>query len=255
MTAPIQPGAEPWSHAGGPTGALCLHGFTGNPQSMRPVADALGDAGFTVELPLLPGHGTAVEDMLDVGWKDWTDAVDTAYTQLAARCEQVVVAGLSMGGGLTLWLAAQHPEIAGIICINPAVQPPDPDMLAMVRSMVDSGERTFQGGIGADIADPDVTELAYGSTPLQPLLSLADGLGDLVPQLGSIRCPLLLLSSRQDHVVDPVQGDFLAQAVAGPVERVHLERSYHVATLDYDRDLVIERSVAFARHVTGVGPA
>lgn len=58
------PGAEPWSHVGGPAGALVLHGFTGNPGSVRGVADALAAAGFTVELPLLPGHGTRVEDLI-----------------------------------------------------------------------------------------------------------------------------------------------------------------------------------------------
>ena len=51
MTAPIIPGAEPFSADGGPQGALVLHGFTGNPGSMRGVAEALAAAGFTVDLP------------------------------------------------------------------------------------------------------------------------------------------------------------------------------------------------------------
>jgi carboxylesterase len=65
-------GAEPWSHVGeGPHGALVVHGFTGNPGSMRGVAEALAAAGFHVEMPLLPGHGTRVEDMLPTRWADW----------------------------------------------------------------------------------------------------------------------------------------------------------------------------------------
>ena len=72
VTAPILPGAEPWSAAGGSHGVLVLHGFTGNPQSMRPLAEACAAAGFTVELPLLPGHGTAVEDMVPTRWEDWS---------------------------------------------------------------------------------------------------------------------------------------------------------------------------------------
>ena len=63
-------GAEPFSAAGGPYGVLVLHGFTGNPGSMRPLAEAFADAGFSVELPLLPGHGTSVEDMLGTGFDD-----------------------------------------------------------------------------------------------------------------------------------------------------------------------------------------
>src|SRR5687767_14302407 len=69
--SPIIPGAEPWSAVGGPNGVLVVHGFTGNPQSMRPLAEAFAAAGFTVELPLLPGHGTVIEDMIPTRWADW----------------------------------------------------------------------------------------------------------------------------------------------------------------------------------------
>ena len=72
MTA-ILAGAEPLSHVGtSTTGVLVLHGFTGNPSSMRAIADAMAGLGYHVELPLLPGHGTVVDDMLDTGWADWS---------------------------------------------------------------------------------------------------------------------------------------------------------------------------------------
>ena len=80
VTASIIPGAEPYSATGDARGALVLHGFTGNPQSMRGLALALADAGFTVEMPLLPGHGTEIADMLPTRWEDWSDAAEAAYT-------------------------------------------------------------------------------------------------------------------------------------------------------------------------------
>src|SRR5262245_31617071 len=98
---PVLPGAEPWSSTGGPAGALCLHGFTGNPSSMRGLAEAFAAAGFSVELPRLPGHGTTVEEMKGTGWADWTAEVESAYQRLASRTERLVVAGLSMGGSLS----------------------------------------------------------------------------------------------------------------------------------------------------------
>ena len=79
---------------------LVLHGFTGNPQSMRPLAEAVAKAGFTVDLPLLPGHGTAVEDLIPKRWEDWSGAAESAYQALAARCDRVLVTGLSVGGTL-----------------------------------------------------------------------------------------------------------------------------------------------------------
>jgi carboxylesterase len=245
----VMPGAEPFSADGGPHGALVLHGFTGSPQSMRPLAAILAAAGFSVELPRLPGHGTSVRDMLTTRWDDWARGADAAYVELASRCERVVVVGLSMGGTLSAWLAGRHPEIAGLALINPLVQPIDVSITELAHDLLDKGEATMPG-IGSDIADPDQTELAYSETPLECLLSLASAVADLTVTLSEISMPLLLLNSPQDHVVSPSNSELLATAVRGPVERVSLDRSYHVATLDYDRELIETRVVDFVRRVT-----
>jgi carboxylesterase len=247
----IIPGCEPWSASGGPRGALVIHGFTGNPQSLRGLAEALNGAGYAVELPLLPGHGTSVDDLVDTGWADWSAAVETAYEALAARADKVVVAGLSMGGSLALWLAARHPEIAGVVCVNPAVEM-GAEMVDGIRQMVDGGVDRIPA-IGGDVADPAGREKAYDATPLRPLLSLAEAAAETVDDLAKIACPVLLMTSPQDHVVDPRNSDIVAERVSGAVERVTLERSYHVATLDYDKDLIFERTIEFAGRVTGTG--
>jgi carboxylesterase len=217
---------------------------------MRGVAEALAAAGFHVEMPLLPGHGTTVDDMLPTRWADWLGAAEAAYQALGARTQKVVVVGLSMGGALTLRLGADHPEIAGLVCINPATQPQAPEVVEMLQGMIDSGTTTMPA-IGSDIADPDAHESAYDATPLAPLLSLVqDGLAPLGAEYPNMHMPLLLLNSPQDHVVEPVQGDYLAAHYGGPVDRVLLERSYHVATQDFDKDIIFDRSVAFAHRVT-----
>ena len=118
-------GCEPLSVNGGPVGVLVLHGFTGSPFSMRPLAERFADAGFSVEMPLLPGHGTAVEDMIPTRFEDWSGGAEAAFQSLAARTEKVFVVGLSMGGTLTCWLAEKHPTIAGIVLVNPTELPLD----------------------------------------------------------------------------------------------------------------------------------
>ncbi len=228
---------------------LVLHGFTGNPFSMRPLAESLAKAGHTVELPLLPGHGTAVDDMLETRWADWSAAAEAAYLDLAARCESVAVAGLSMGGTLSCWLAERHAEISGIAVINPLVEPPTDDLVAAVQSLLDA-VTSVMDGIGSDIALPDATELSYAGTPVAPLLSLFEGVRGVSAGLSQVRCPVLLFSSRDDHVVPPSNGDLLAASVSGPCERVWLERSFHVATLDYDHEEIERRTVAFVGRVT-----
>lgn len=252
MTAPVMEGAEPWSAIGSrDAGALVIHGFTGNPSSMRGLAEAFAAAGFHVELPRLSGHGTSVSDMVPTRWSHWTADVDSAYATLASRCSRVVVAGLSMGGALTLWLGGRRPEVAGLVCINPATMPLPDEMMAGIEGLIAADTETIPA-IGSDIADPEVKEIAYDATPLAPLRSMfVDGVGPLSTTYPSMRAPLLLFSSINDHVVDPAHGDHLAATYGGPLERVMLERSFHVATQDYDRERIEADSVAFAARIVG----
>jgi carboxylesterase len=251
VTAPVLAGAEPYSVTGDARGALVLHGFTGNPQSMRGLALALADAGLTVEMPLLPGHGTDVADMVPTRWEDWSSAAEAAYLDLAARSDAVVVAGLSMGGMLAVWLAEHHPEIAALALVNPMVAPPDADTVGFVRAMVDNGDE-LAPGVGSDIAMEGAVESAYPELPLRAALSLFAAAAEVESGLGSVTCPVLLFTSTQDHVVDPKSSALLVERAKGPVDQVVLDRSYHVATLDYDKDEIEARTVEF---VTGVLPA
>jgi len=251
MTLEILPGAHAWSHDGGRVGVLCLHGFTGNPASMRPVAEAFADAGYSVELPRLPGHGTTVEDMMTTGFPDWAAEAETALARLRTRTERVIVAGQSMGGLLALWVGVHHPDIAGLVLVNPVTMPLDPEIVEMARGMLEEGTDLIPGG-GSDIADPEVVDSAYPGTPLAPLISMIEhGSGPLTDRFGELTMPMLLINSVQDHVVDPANSDHLETTAGGPVERVRLERSYHVATIDYDRDLIISRALEFAARVAG----
>ena len=247
---PVLPGAEPFTHtAGSSTGVLVLHGFTGNPSSVRSLAEAAVAAGLDVEMPRLPGHGTTVEDMMTTDWSHWFAAALGAFDELAARCDRVAVAGLSMGGLLTLAVGMDRPA-AGLVCVNPVARMRSPEETAMVDELIADG-LTLLPGIGSDIADPDAVEIAYEGTPLAPLRSMFhDGVRPRCERWGEISAPLLLFTSSQDHVVDPADSVHLATTYGGPVEHVWLERSFHVATQDFDRDLIAERAVAF---IAGLG--
>ena len=248
---PILPGCEPWSSpGGGPHGALVLHGFTGSPVSMRPLAEALADAGFAVELPRLPGHGTSVEDLAETSWDDWLTEADRSLRALRERTPdgEVVVVGLSMGGALTAALAEGHPEVAGIVLVNAPVAAPR-ELAASLEELLAGGVDVIDS-IGGDIADPDADEVSYDATPLRPLLTMLTAGEQVRERLSDILQPTLIITSRQDHVVNPEDSDVLAAAISGPVERRWLEKSFHVATLDYDRAEVEAATVEFARRVT-----
>ena len=250
MGGQVQPGAEAWTHSGTrASGVLVIHGFTGNPSSVRELAERFAAEGFHVEVPRLSGHGTVIEDMMPTRWSDWSADVEAAYKVLASRCQRVIVAGQSMGGALTLWLAAHHPEIAGIVCINPVAQGRTAEEIAFFEAIIESGEESLPG-IGSDIADTAVIENSYAGTPLRAAYSMyVEGVAPLAEHYPKMVMPMLLINSVQDHVVEPTQSDFLVEHYSGKVERVMLEKSFHVATQDVEKETVMSHSVIFAKQV------
>jgi carboxylesterase len=148
-----------------------------------------------------------------------------------------------MGGALSLWTALAHPEVIGLVLVNPATRPQPNEVRHMLTDLVAQGT-TVAPGIGSDLADPDAVEIAYDGTPIEPLLSLIDdGLAPMADRYGELTMPLLLWTSRQDHVVEPSESEYLAATYGGKVDHRWLERSYHVATQDFDRDLIFVDSV------------
>jgi carboxylesterase len=247
---PVLPGAEPIAHDGDDIGVLLCHGFTGNPSSLAPWAQRLADDGRTVRVPRLPGHGTSWQEMNRTRWDDWYATVESALVDLRAVCGQVVVGGLSMGGALALRLAEQRGgDVAGLVLVNPAVVLTDPRLRALpvLKHLVASIP-----GIGSDIAKPGSVELAYDRTPLKALHSSLQGYAQVVRDLPQVTQPLLLLHSPQDHVVPPKSSStVLARVSSKDVTEVPLQRSFHVATLDHDADVIERTSSEFVLRVTG----
>lgn len=246
--AAVRPGAEAYAGGDGPLGVLLVHGFTGSPVSMRPWAQHLEADGFRVLLPRLPGHGTSWEEMNATRWEDWYGQVEQSFAELRAACEQVFVAGLSMGGGLSLLLAARPgAEVGGLALVNPSVDSRDPRMLALpvLRHLVPS-----LGAISGDIAMPEILEGAYERTPLHAAWSLTQLWRTIQAELPAVDQPLLIFKSAVDHVVGPSSLRLIRERVRSvDLTVVELERSYHVATLDYDADLIFTSSSAFFRRL------
>lgn len=239
-TYPVLKGAEPYYAEGGKEGVLVSHGFTGSTQSMRPLAEALAEAGYTVCLPRLKGHGTHYEDMERTSRHDWKESVEEGYRWLKERCGTIYMAGLSMGGTLTLYMAERHPDIRAIALINAAI-----DMPAL-KEIGDPEEVRFLDAIGSDIKKPDVTELAYEKTPVKSVKEILALMEEVRADLGKVRCPALLLVSDEDHVVPPGNSAIIGEGISsGVIEKVQLKNSYHVATLDNDKDKIIENVLRF----------
>jgi carboxylesterase len=251
MTDEIMPGCEPFSSPGNSMGVLVLHGFTGNPYSMRPLAERCAAAGYSVELPRLPGHGTSLADLVPRRWPDFVEVALGAYDELAQRCEKVAVVGLSVGGGLTALIAEERPSVVGCVFINPMLKGPGAEMESALKDLIDSGLEVLETGADSDIKKAGTTEAKYEGWPLRALQSVIEGVEGVDANLSSITAPSLLLSSREDHTVAPDNGDEIVNHSCGPVERIWLEESFHVATLDNDQELVEASTIDFLAKVLG----
>lgn len=250
MTSPPTASAlEAFSCDAGDVGVLLCHGFTGSPASLRPWADRFAAEGFSVRLPLLPGHGTTWQEMNRTTFDDWLGAVTTSLAELSATCRAVVVCGLSMGGALALRLAQLHPgSVAGLVLVNPAVMSLRREMalLPVLKHVVPSLK-----GITDDIAKPGTSEFGYTRTPLKAVDAMRAGWALTRGALAQVSAPTLLLHSRVDHVVEPENSALILAGISSTdVTEIVLERSFHVATLDYDAELIFDESVAFVHRVT-----
>lgn len=239
---PIAAAVSPFSADGGRVGVLVLHGFTGSPRTVRPWAEHLAAAGLTVRVPLLPGHGATWKELAATGWTDWYGAAEQAFADLSTRCDQVFVAGISMGGCLAFRLAeTQGDRVSGLVVVNPSLAGDNPLIpLAPVLKYV---IRALPS-IGGDIKKPGAQEGANKKTPVAAVATLPKMWKTTAAGLAAVTQPVLVFRSTVDHVVGPASMKVLTTALPGAEVRP-LGNSYHVATLDNDAPEIFDGSLAF----------
>jgi carboxylesterase len=257
---------------GGRAGVLLIHGLTGTPMEMRLLGKGLNRAGFTVHGMQLAGHCGNVDDLLATGWRDWYRSVVEAAQRLRGEVDHLFVAGLSMGALLALKLAADHPDqvdglgLYGTTFVYDGWTIPLIGKLSFLLPMVCGlgfgRHRRFHECFPYGIKDERIRQRIAGSMlsgdsaaaglPGNPWPSLAEfyRLSFRVRrQLRSIRTPCLVVHAKDDDVASLKNVRMVVRGVDGPVETVLLENSYHMITVDKERDVLIERSARFFNEV------
>ncbi|MFM2364883.1 MAG: hypothetical protein RLY79_552 [Actinomycetota bacterium] len=245
---------ENWSATGSGSnksvGILLVHGFTGSPASMRPWAEYLNQKGYTVRVPLLPGHGTKPEDLNEVTWEQWPAKVEQEIAELSKTCTKIFLCGLSMGGGTTLNVATRHSKkLSGIILVNPMIH------VAFIGPEVAYFLSRFQKlrkSVGDDIKRPGVTEWGYDALPTRGVHQLLKMLKYTRSRLHDVTVPMQLFHSVDDHTLPVSNTEIIMNGVGSRVkQRIELTNSYHVATLDYDAEIIFENSKLFIEAHSG----
>jgi carboxylesterase len=235
---------------GGPLGVLLLHGYTGAPPEMRLLGEYLNARGMTVSAPLLPGHGTSVDDMNRCRWRDWTGCAEQALVELRSRCSLVFVGGLSMGTLLTLYLAAHYPDLPGAMLYSPALKVADRRLALtpLARYFV----RSLPKGANADqdLTSPTAQQYlwSYEENPVAAAAELLALRRVVQHSLPAIACPLLIVHSTLDSAIHPDSAQAVYDGVSTPAAHktlLTLHNSGHVLLVDSEWEAVAEQTARF----------
>ena len=238
---------EPIHYAGGrataenDTAVIIIHGFTGSPHSMYPIADYLRERRYPVEMPLLTGHGSDTAALADSTYREWLGSVELSYRRLTKLGFKVILVGMSMGGALAINIAARF-KVEGLVLINPFLVDVNP-MMAAARWLAPL--LPSLASIGSDISIPGVDEGSYGRTPTAAIYQLHLLGKETRSLVHRVNVPVLYLRSRNDHVVSDSSHEFFMEHCSSPVEFRWLPNSYHVATLDRDAAFVLAETGSF----------
>lgn len=239
---PVIAGAETFYFEGNDVGILISHGFMGTPQSVVYVGKRLAQLGYTVLAPRLKGHGTHYHDLENCTKEDWFHSMEKAHNVLKRRCSTIFVMGQSMGGTLALHLAHKFQSIQGIMLINAALTIPT---LEYVKG---STEPRFIDEGTPDIKAKNVHEITYQKTPLTAIHELQNLMESTPAILSNIKTPILGIKSTIDHVCPPENTEYILEKIgATKKEIITLTNSYHVATMDNDKETIVEACHQFVK--------
>lgn len=239
-------GAGAFAMGKGPTGALMVHGYTGSPQSMRGLGEYLAGRNIAVLGPRLPGHGTTWQDLNSRTRAEWRRTVAEGYEEISSGRDEVFIVALSFGVALSLDFIARNPgKVKGLVALAGLVDTNDPrrHFAPLIKRLTRSIP-----GVANDIADPGGHELAYDRLPTSSTHEMLKTLKEVRAELPRVDCPILVMHGLGDHTVKPYNAEMIIENVSSAdKELVWCENSYHVITLDKDRDEVFRRTYGFIK--------
>ena len=228
---------------------VLIHGFTGSPSELQLLAEALNSEGYGVEVPLLMGHGTNLNELMGVHPQQWIDPLDALINRLLSEGQKVVVGGLSLGSILSLQLALRYPQIKALLLYSPPVRSGDPRrflapfLIRFTQSLPKPA---------SDFFDPSAAERlwSYDRYPVATSARVLDLISRTRKQLTHIQQPLLAIASRHDKVISSSGIELLMRNVqSSPRELCWLERSSHAITVDAEWTVVRDLSLDFLRKI------
>ena len=258
----------------GRTGFLLIHGLGGTPIELKFVAKGLARRGFLVHCCQLAGHCGSEADLVATTWHDWYASVVTAFDELRAQCDTVLVGGLSMGGVLALHLAAQRPgEVHGLVLYAPTLwydgwsTPWYRFILqfalwsafgrAIVRRVYNFTEGepygikdpAIRAVVVASMKSGDTTQAGILTTPGDSVCELYKLVRVVKKELKTITAAALIVQARDDDLSGLTNAEYLQRHMGGIVGTLVLDDSYHIVTIDQQWKVLVDHAIRFAQAI------
>jgi carboxylesterase len=252
----IIPTTEPFFFQGGRTGVLLLHGFTGTPKEVRWMGEDLNKHGYTVLGIRLAGHGTTPDDMRASRWSDWTASVEDGFHLLSNSVDRIFIAGLSMGGVLSLLMSTKL-NVAGVIAIStPYLLPRDPHypiwFIRLYAKFIKYAPKSKEVP-GSSWFDKEAyaQHISYPQNPISSIAELKLLLWEMQSALPKVNKPVLLIHSKNDKYVIPDNMEWIYENLKNVQDKtkVYVTESGHVVTSDAERHQVFELAREFINRI------
>jgi carboxylesterase len=247
----LLPGAEPFLFPRGRTGCLLLHGFTAAPHEMVRLGAHLANNGYTTLGPRLAGHGTSLDDLARTRWPDWLASAEDGLHLLRGMCDRIVLMGMSMGGLLSVLLAADQPP-AGLVLMSTPITLLQSPLRRWLKPLSLIVPRVRKGP--PDWYDPSVNaeRVAYPAYSTRAVAEVQDLITRARTTLPLVTVPTLIIHSRNDTFVVPANAELLLSELGAKDKKLLMvEGSNHLITLDAARQQVFQAAQAFVRRVAG----
>ncbi len=248
---------------GGEHAVLLIHGLTGSPFEMKPLAKKLHRAGFTVKGPCLAGHGKTLESLQTTRWHDWYQTIYETFKALKKEYKTVSVVGLCMGALLALYLAFDvGDEVSSISLLSTTIfydgwsLPWYSFLLPLcyyppLRYFYSYEEREPYG-----IKDERMRKriaiglkhnsIAYSKFPAQSMKELFRLIRLTKKIIPKVKVPTLILHALEDDLASIKNADYVEKYIGSShVRKIFIRDSYHMLTLDNQKDLVAEETIKF----------
>ncbi|MDA8079032.1 MAG: alpha/beta fold hydrolase [Nitrospiraceae bacterium] len=251
---------------GGDHAVLLIHGLTGSPFELKPLAKKLNKAGFSVKGPCLAGHCRTLDELKGTSWQDWYGTVHATFKELKRNYRNVSVSGLCMGSLFALYLAAEvQEEVSSIALLSTTLfydgwslpwykfllplsyYPPFKYFYSYAeREPYGIKDERMRKQIALALREGSIAHPEFPAQCIRELFMLIKEVRKILPK---VEAPALILHALEDDLASIKNADYVESHIgSSDVRKVYIEDSYHMLTLDHQKNLVAEEVINFFRN-------